>query len=303
MLIVIEQVCLLLAFAAVGYLLSKTKIANADHSKLLSVLCLYIFLPSKVFNTFATKFTPAYLSRYYPLLLGAAVILIALALIAIPVSRLLTKDGYMRNVYHYSLTISNYGYIGYALAEGIFGKDVLMDVMMFVFPICLYTYTIGYSMLTGGKFSLKKLVNPVTLAMVIGAVAGLSGFTMPGPVDSFLNKAAACMSPCSMLLMGIVISQFSFKELMSQKPVYFIVLMRLLVIPCAVCFVLRLLKLEMLVLPAMMVLAMPTSMNTIVFSKLMGQDCKPGAAMACISSILCCVTIPLCLLLFGISIQ
>lgn len=299
MMIVIEQVCLLLAFAAVGYLLSKTKIANADHSKLLSALCLYIFLPSKVFNTFATRFTPTYLTQYYPLVLGAAVIVTVLSLLAIPLSRWLTKNAYMRNVYHYSLTIPNYGYIGYALAEEIFGGDVLMDVMMFAFPVCLYTYTIGYSMLTGGKLSFKKLINPVTLAMVLGAVVGLSGITMPAAVDSFLNKAAACMSPVSMLLMGIVISQFPLKELLSQKACYFIIFMRLLVIPCSVCFVLRLLKLEMLVLPTMMVLAMPTSMNTIVFPKLMGQDCKPGAAMACISSILCCITIPLCLLLFG----
>ena len=299
MLIVIEQVCLLLAFAAVGYLLSKTKIANADHSKLLSVICLYIFLPSKVFNTFATKFTPTYLSQYYPLLIGSAAILTAMALVAIPVSRLLTKNAYMRNVYHYSLTISNYGYVGYALAEGVFGTDVLMDVMMFAFPVCLYTYTIGYSMLTGGKKSFKKLLNPVTLAMVLGAVVGLSGITMPSAVNSFLSKSAACMSPCSMLLMGIVISQFSFKELLSQKACYVIVLMRLLVLPISVVLVLRLLGLTMLELPAIMFLAMPSSMNTIVFSKLMEQDCKPGAAMAFISSILCCITIPLCLALFG----
>ena len=139
MMIVIEQVLLLLAFAVVGYLVSKAKVVNADHSKLLSAICLYIFLPSKVFNTFATRFTPTYLAQYYPLLLGSAAILTTVALIAIPVSRLLTKDSYMRNVYHYSLTISNYGYIGYALAEGIFGPSVLMDVMMFAFPICLYT--------------------------------------------------------------------------------------------------------------------------------------------------------------------
>lgn len=301
MMIVIEQVLLLLAFAVVGYLVSKAKVVNADHSKLLSAICLYIFLPSKVFNTFATRFTPTYLAQYYPLLLGSAAILTTVALIAIPVSRLLTKDSYMRNVYHYSLTISNYGYIGYALAEGIFGPSVLMDVMMFAFPICLYTYTMGYAMLTGGKMSWKKLVNPVTIAMVAGAITGLSGVQMPALVNGFLSKSSACMSPCSMLLMGIVISQFSFKELLSQKACYVIILMRLLVLPISVVAVLRLLGLTMLELPAIMFLAMPTSMNTIVFSKLVGQDCKPGAAMACISSILCCVTIPLCLLLFGYS--
>lgn len=300
MTIVIEQVCLLIAFAAVGYLLCKTKIADAAQSKLLSVICFYIFLPSKVFTTFADQFTPKYLAQYWPLLLGATVIVAVLALAAIPLSRLLSKDPYGRNVYHYSLTISNYGYIGYALAEGIFGKEVLMDVMMFAFPVCFYTYTIGYSMLTGGKFKWKKLVNPVTLAMVLGAAVGLCQWQLPGPVGSFLGKAAACMSPVSMLLMGMVISQYKMRELLSTWQNYVIIAMRLVVIPCAVTLVLKLLKLEMLVLPSLMVLAMPTSMNTIVFSKLMGQDSKPGASMALISTLLCCGTIPLCLWIFGI---
>ena len=300
MTIVIEQVCLLIAFAAVGYLLSKTKIADAGQSKLLSVICFYIFLPCKVFTTFAEQFTPKYLSEYWPLLLGATVIVASLSLIAIPISRLLTKDPYGRNVYHYSLTISNYGYIGYALAEGIFGKSVLMDVMMFAFPVCLYTYTIGYGMLTGGKFNWKKLFNPVTLSMVLGAAVGLSGWQLPGVVTSFLNKSAACMSPVSMLLMGMVISQYKIRALLSTWQNYVIIGMRLVVIPCAVTAVLKLLQLEMLVLPTIMVLAMPTSMNTIVFSKLMGQDSKPGASMAMVSSILCCATIPLCLWIFGI---
>lgn len=298
--IVIEQVCLLIAFAAVGFVLCKTKIADAGQSKILSVICFYIFLPSKVFTTFANQFTPAYLAEYWPLLLGATVIVFTLALVAIPVSRLLTKDPYGRNVYHYSLTISNYGYIGYALAEGIFGPSTLMDVMMFAFPVCFYTYTIGYSMLSGGKFNWKKLVNPVTLAMVLGAAVGLSGWQLPGPVASFLSKSAACMSPVSMLLMGMVISQYKIKDLLSIWQNYVIIGMRLVVIPCVVVAILKLLKLEMLVLPALMVLAMPTSMNTIVFSKLMGQDSKPGASMALISTLLCCATIPLCLWIFGI---
>ena len=300
MTIVIEQVCLLIAFAAVGFLLSKTKIANSGHSKLLSVICFYIFLPSKVFTTFAEQFTPAYLAQYWPLLLGATVIMAVLALVAIPLSRLLTKHPYQRNVYHYSLTISNYGYIGYALAEGIFGKSVLMDVMMFAFPVCLYTYTIGYSMLTGGKFSLKKLFNPVTISMVLGAAVGLSGLQLPSLAGQFLGKASACMSPVSMLLMGMVISQYSMKDMLSCWQNYVIIALRLLVLPCAVTAALRLLNLEMLVLPTLMVLAMPTGMNTIVFSELMGQDSKPGAAMALVSSLLCCGTIPLCLWIFGL---
>lgn len=297
--IVLEQVCLLIAFAAVGYTLSKTKIADSKHSKLLSVLCLYIFLPAKVFNTFATRFTPEYLSAKYPLLVVAAVVVAAMALISIPLSRLLTKDGYQRSVLQYSLTIPNYGYIGYALAEGIFGGEVLLDVMMFAFPLCLYNYTVSYCMLTKSKGSLKKLFNPVTMAMVLGAAVGLLGIDLPQIADTFLSKASACMSPASMLLTGMVISDYKLKDLLSRWQIYVVVALRLLVIPCTVALSLRLLALDTLVIPALMVMAMPCGLNTIVFPKLIGEDCKIGASLAFVSSILCCATIPLCLLLFG----
>ena len=108
------------------------------------------------------------------------------------------------------------------------------------------------------------------------------------------------MSPVSMLLMGMVISQYSMKDMLSCWQNYVIIALRLLVLPCVVTAALRLLNLEMLVLPTLMVLAMPTGMNTIVFSELMGQDSKPGAAMALVSSLLCCGTIPLCLWIFGL---
>lgn len=302
MTIVFEQVFLLLLFGAVGYLLAKTKIADSGHTKLLSALCLYVFLPSNVFKTFASRFTVEYLAQKYVLVLGAAVIVAVLALAAIPLSRLLTKHGYRQKIYHYSLTIPNFGYIGYALAEGIFGGDVLLDVMMFAIPLSMYTYTIGYCMLTNSKVTLKRLCNPVTIAMVLGMVVGLAGIPMPSVVGKFLNNASGCMAPVSMLLTGMVITDYAMKDMLSRWQVYFVTALRLLVIPCVMGFALRLLGVEVLVLPAIMMLSMPCGMNTIIFPKLMGEDCKAGASMAFVSTILCCVTIPLCLMLFGIQV-
>ena len=321
--VVITQVFLLIAFAAVGYALTKGKILNSGHSKMLSALCLYLFLPSKVFTTFATNFNKTYLMERWPLLLAAGIIIAVVALVVLPISKLLTKDSYKRIVYHYSMTITNYGYVGYALAGAIFGDAVLQDVMTFAFTVSIYTYTIGYSTLTGGKLSAKKLINPVTIAMVSGAVvgmfgpallewinttfAGATGFvsfanTVPSVIKDFLSKSSACMSPVSMLLAGVVISDYKIRDMLSQWQCYIIATIRLLIIPITACLVLKLLKLDWLVLPALMVLAMPCGMNTIVFPKLVGQDCKPGAAMAFITTLLCIVTIPLCMFILGVSL-
>ena len=70
----------------------------------------------------------------------------------------------------------------------------------------------------------------------------------------------------------------------------------------AMLLVLKLLGLNWLVLPALMVLAMPCGMNTIVFPKLVGQDCKPGAALAFITTLSCIATIPLCMWILGVSL-
>lgn len=302
MTIVFQQVLILLLFGSVGYLLAKTKIADSAQTKLLSCLCLYVFLPCNVFKTFAGRFTVEYLTQKYVLVLGSAVIVVALALLMIPVSRMLTKHGYQQKVFHYSLTIPNFGYIGYALAEGIFGGDTLLDVMMFAIPLSAFTYTIGYCMLTNSKVTVKRLANPVTIAMVFGAVAGLAGIKMPAIVSTFLGNSSACMAPVSMLLTGMVISEYAMRDMLSRWQVYFVTAMRLLVIPCVVGLVLKLLRLDVLLLPAIMMLAMPCGMNTIIFPKLMGEDCKAGASMAFVSTILCCLTIPLCLLLFGVQV-
>ena len=302
MTIVFEQVVLLLVFGAAGYLLAKTKIADSGHTKLLSSLCLYVFLPTNIFKTFASRFTPEYLAQNYELVVGSAVIIGALALIAIPVSRMLSKHGYQQKIYHYSLTIPNYGYIGYALAEGIFGGDVLMDVMVFAIPLSIYTYSVGYCTLTNSKVSIKKMLNPLTIAMVLGALVGLTGLGLPNVVNTFLGKAAACLAPVSMLLTGMVVSDYALQDMLGRWQVYVMAALRLVVIPCVVGAILKLLGLEKLLLPAVLMLSMPCGMNTIIFPKMMGEDCKTGAAMAFFTTVLCCLTIPLCLLLFGIQI-
>ena len=125
---------------------------------------------------------------------------------------------------------------------------------------------------------------------------------MPAIVNTFLGNASGCMAPVSMLLTGMVISEYTMRDMLSRWQVYFVTAMRLLVIPCVVGLVLKLLRLDVLLLPAIMMLAMPCGMNTIIFPKLMGEDCKAGASMAFVSSVLCCLTIPLCLLLFGVQV-
>jgi len=297
--VVFENVLMLALFAAVGYTLCKTGLVDSRHSKLLSTLEVYIFLPCLNLRTFANNFTVQYFREKHFLLLSSLAILAAVVLMAFLFSRLLAKKGYLRTVYSYSLTIPNYGYMGYALAET-YGDLMLQNTSFFGLPLTLYVYTVGFSTLTkAGKLSLKKLLNPVMIAILLGMVLGLSGLKLPAFVDGLLGKAAACMSPVSMILAGMVISEFDLRKLLKKPSNYGVVFLRLLVIPCIIAGALKLLGLTEVILPALLIYAMPCGMNTIVFPRLVGEDCEPGAALAFISSILACLTIPLCFGLFA----
>lgn len=318
---VFVQILLLLLFIAIGYIMAKTGKADNRHSKLLSVLGYYIFLPANVFKTFSEKFTVEYLSSRYPLLIISAVFVAVMMVVGIPVSKWLTKEKYRQAIYRYSLISSNYGYVGYTLAAAIFDQNMLIDVMMFAMPLSIYTYSVGYCMLTNNKLSLKKLMGPVNIALVAGALVGIGkpyvadfflnhlpqvvefikpvGVPLLKLIDSFLTKSQGAMGPVSMLLTGLVISEYKLKDMLSQWSVYVLAFLRLIVIPCAVCGVMLLLGLHRFLTPVLIIVALPCGLNTIVFPKLIGEDCKPGAALACVTSVLCCATIPFCMWLFN----
>lgn len=298
MFIVLKQIFILAVFVFVGYFLCKTKKVDKSHTKLLSALEVNVFLPALVFKTFSDNFTVKYISENYMLIIVSSVIVSVISISAHFFAKLLTKNNYKRFVYTYSLTIPNISYFGFPLARGIFGDVFLLSLMIFAIPTYVYMYTVGLSKLTKTKFSIKQLLNPVMLAMILGAIFGLLNITLPSFITELLGTASAPVGPISMLLLGMVLSEYSFSKLLKIKTVYLITLLRLVIIPFTIILILKFLRLEFAIIPTIMLFAMPCGLNTVVFPKLVDEDCKTGAALALVSTTLSIITIPIWLYFF-----
>ena len=70
-------------------------------------------------------------------------------------------------------------------------------------------------------------------------------------------------------------------------------LLRLVVLPLAVGLVLSRFCAPEVSAVAILLYALPCGLNTVVFPRLIGEDCRLGAGLAMISCILSCFTIPL----------
>ncbi len=296
--IVFQQVLLLLVFVAVGFTLTRAKVLNGSYSQIVSGLVVYVFLPCNILKTMGTRFTVKYVSENYKTMLVSVGILLSVMLIAHFICKLISKDKYERYVCEYSLIISNSGYMGYALAESLFGSS--LSLMVFGLPFSLYIYTIGFSKLTKRSLSFKELLNPIILTTLVGIIIGLSGFKIPSFLLNIFEKGSSCMAPCCMLLTGIVIAGFNIKDILLNVKVYIVSALRLVGVPLLVGGVLGLFFSGEIVKSAVLYTALPCGLNTVVFARLVGENSRTAAGLALVSTVASCVTIPLVFSLFGV---
>lgn len=300
MIVVFEQVLVLFLFAAAGFALTRSGVVNGEHGGLLSKLLVYVFLPCNVFKTFSARFTMTYLREHGAEMLISLAVLVVVAVAAHFVGRLLGRERYEGQVYEYSLVVPNAGYMGYALAESLLGSAALLNMMLFNLPVSVYTYTIGFCMLTKRKLTFRKLCNPVMIAMLLGTAAGLLALPLPAVLTEALGTAAGCMAPAAMLLTGIVVAGYQFAALLTNWRVYVVTAIRLFVLPLAVGGALWYLVSPAVAQTAVLIYAMPCGLNSVVFPKSVGENCTYGASLALLSSVCACVSIPLVFALFGI---
>lgn len=147
-----------------------------------------------------------------------------------------------------------------------------------------------------GKKPLWKLIfTPSLIGILVGCVVGIFGIPVPNVLYDVAQAGSNCVAPISMMLTGMAISQFSIKELLCNKKVYIICVVRLLAMPLLVWALVKLCGFTFALMPAVLLYAMPCGMNTIVYPKLVEKDCRLGAATVLISTLVSMLTIPLCL--------
>ena len=298
MVTIFSQVLLLIIFVAVGFSLSKVGVVKNEHSQILSSLLTYVFLPCNIFKNFSKNFTVQYLTDRYLLVIISTALIVILITAAYFAAKLFSKDNYERCIYEYSLIIPNYGYMGYALAQALLGEVGVINIMTFALPVSLYIYTVGFAKLTKRGLSLKKLCNPIIIATALGIIVGLSGIGVGDLLTNVLETASKCMAPVSMLLAGIVISGFSLKRILGDKKAYVLSFIRLIAVPITLGLVLRLFFEPYLVQTVVLFYALPCGLNTVVFPRLVNENCEIGASQALISTLLSCFTLPLILSIF-----
>lgn len=306
----LNQMLMMFFLTLAGFFLRKKNIIPENSHIIMSRLETYVFLPAlNLFNMLTMCTVKTFSENSILILYGFVLILIAV-FGAYLVSKFFSKnDEYQRNLYKYALTFGNYGFMGNFIVLGIWGNDMLFKYSMFTMFITLVCNSWGLYVLIpkekgdGNIFKdIKKgIFVPPTIALVLGAILGLCNAKAYVPkffLDT-LSNASSCMGPVAMVLTGVVIGGYEFKSLFTNKKVYIITFLRLILIPAVMVSILKLLGVsEEVVLFSLIVFATPVGLYTVIYPAAYGGDTKTGASMAMISQLLSVITIPLMYLIF-----
>lgn len=301
---VILQIALLFSFIIIGFILCRFRLLPEKASEVFSKLENRILMPAVVINTFRTNCTVKNISEKWVFIVYSTAILLFCVIAGSIISKFLGKTEYLKKVYRYSLSVSNFGFVGTAMVSGIYGADSieLFDYLMFTLPLNLFTYSIGIAWLVpnGGKsFSLKTFINPIFVSLFIGAIIGLFNFPKLELITNIITSAADCMAPIAMILTGFVIGSYRLGALFGQWQTYVVAALRLVIFPSVAVIVLRLLNTpNEIVIATLCANAMPLGLNTVIIPSAYGEKAEAGASMALVSQLCSVVTIPVLFLIF-----
>jgi predicted permease len=303
----LNQMGFLFLLIFIGFILVKTKILPEGSAKVLSRLESYFFIPAMVLLKFMKEFTIERLSTSWLTIVISFAIAFVMIPIVLLVSKLLTKNVTERNAYIYGLCFSNFGFMGNAVVQTLF-PSIMLEYVIFTIPLWTLIYVWGVPFILTERedskgenkilTSLKALVNPMFIALVIGVILGLTGVYPLLPDNFFAVKVVEagdmCMSPVAMLITGITFGTMNFKVVFKKPGIYIATIIRLVIIPFIMFGIFSLIPVPETVFKCIMIVsAMPLGLNSIVVPASYGKDTSAAAGMALVSHLLSLATIPL----------
>ena len=297
-LIVVKQTLVMFIYMMIGFTLFKTKILTKEGSKAFANLLVWVVIPVLIVNSFIMECTPEkMISFLISFGIGAGVLALSM-LISLIFFRKKPEE-------IIATSFSNAAFMGIPLVQAVVGQEGVFFLVGAIALLNVLQGTYGVALLTAGK---KKtgwktiVLNPILIGMVVGIILFLTGLSMKLPyvIKTAVSGIAAANSPIAMIILGIYLAQCPLKSLVTSPEVYWVSLVRLILIPGVTMLLLWPLPIAYeMKLSFLLMAAAPCGSNVAVYAQLHGGDYPKACRLVAFTTVLSIITLPLMAMLAG----
>lgn len=294
---IVTQMLMIFGIVLVGLFAAKRNLWSGEIDRKLSVFIMNISMPALILASVMGQdlaFENAELVSLgivavlsYAVLLGAAFVIPILCVNA-------SRQGLLR----FMLAFGNVSFIGYPVCDAVFGPKAVFCASVLNIPFNLLIFTIGVACINGGKvksaFSPKLILSPCVVASLIAVGIAIGRISVPAPIGQWFHLLGDMTTPCALLIIGSSLSNIPVRDMLGNRFVYAVSLLRLIVLPLMVGAVLRLCGISIFVSDVATVLsAMPIATNGVMLCLQYGKDERVMTQGLFITTLLSVLTIPL----------
>lgn len=303
--LVFRQLLVMVLICLVGFLLARWKHFDGRESQFLSYLLLYIVVPCVCIDAYNMSFDRDEFS-YVLIMLGLSLLLFLLVILfssllfRTPKSK---EDDKRCSIDKMILVYSNAGYIGIPIINATLGESAVFYLTAFLLIFNSVLWIHGQYLMTHTITPRVIFTKPAVLGCIFSLILFISPWKLPYVAGNTVHLFASLNTPLSMLVLGIVFSEFHMhKEQLPVKHLVEVTLFRLFGVPMLVLFLLFLGRpffsstptLQTLSLILLVVSACPAGMTATNFALLYKKDYDYASLVIAITTVLCVVTLPIC---------
>lgn len=293
-----------------GIVAARTGFLDQKMNTALTRLIINITLPCMVVSSVGANETLPETPVLLTLLAASTAGYAIAAIIAFAVTALMRTPAAERSAWHFSITFGNVGFIGYPALSAIFGPQAVLYAAIANIPFNLFNFSIGAAMVKAGSQDtheraslsfgerlrelVRDAVNPTFFASFILLALVLLGVHDLGILGDGLATIGNFTTPAVLLMLGSTLASYNAHEMLGNWRAYAAGAARLVLVPCAILFILGGLITDPLARGVLVVgSAMPAASNGVLFSLLYGVDPKPMMQANFVTIIASILTIPL----------
>ena len=293
----LTKMVIFVVLMVIGYLGARTKLLNGEFTKAASKLTLNVFMSATIINSVIAN--PPQLSggELAEVMLACCVSIGLGYLLSALMVRLLPFNRERKPLMELLISVTNTMFIGVPVAEPVFGSQAVFYIAMSCIPFNVLLYTYGVWRMNQSGERVKLHLKDMVCVPLIATVAALLIFVLDIPVPAVAKELCSTLSaatmPMSMLVIGSSLGRVSLLDAFKEKSLYFVSLVRLVLVPLLTLPVLRLITADPVLLGAMVIIAgCPSGIVVTVLAIQYGRDAEYTSKGILLNTVLSMVTLP-----------